>query len=161
MPSQDIFMQLTIFTDFGLRSLMFMAARPHAQSSVREIADHFGISRNHLVKVVHRLAQLGYVTSSRGRGGGIKLAHDPRTVRIGELVQKLEPHMQVVECFDAATNTCRITDMCELKHILHKGKSAFLDTLNNYTLEDAARKSFMDFGLKASNPSPTPTGGPI
>lgn len=151
MHSQDIFMQLTIFTDFGLRSLMFMAARPHAQSSVREIADHFGISRNHLVKVVHRLAQLGYVTSARGRGGGIKLAHDPRTIRIGDLVQQLEPHMQVVECFDATSNTCKITNMCELKHILHKGKTSFIDTLNNYTLEDAARKSFMDFSLREAN----------
>lgn len=132
-------MQLTLFTDFGLRCLMFMASRPQSQSSVREIADHYGISRNHLVKVAHRLGQLGYITSSRGRGGGILLAHDPGSLRIGDIVQELEPHMQVVECFDAASNTCKVTATCELRHILHDGRAAFVDALNKYTLADAAR----------------------
>jgi Rrf2 family transcriptional regulator, nitric oxide-sensitive transcriptional repressor len=70
-------MQLTQFTDYGLRSLMYLAAQPDRFSSVREISDHFGISRNHLVKVVHRLAQLGYLNSTKGKGRGIRLAHDP------------------------------------------------------------------------------------
>ncbi|WP_426043448.1 Rrf2 family transcriptional regulator [Caulobacter sp. DWR3-1-2] len=148
-------MQLTVFTDFGLRSLMFLASRPQSQSSVREIAEHYGISRNHLVKVVHRLAQLGYITSSKGRGGGIRLAHDPVLLRIGDIVQKLEPHMQVVECFDAVSNTCKITATCELKHILHEGREAFVGALNKYTLADASkgRQPFL-FEPSASAASP-------
>jgi Rrf2 family nitric oxide-sensitive transcriptional repressor len=134
-------MQLTAFTDFGLRALMFMAARPDRQASVREIADHYGISRNHLVKVAHRLAQLGYTTTARGRGGGIRLAQDPQTLRIGDIVQRLEPHMHVVECFDAISNTCKVTATCELKHMLHAGRTAFVEALNRYSLADAARGS--------------------
>ncbi len=90
-PSLQDPMQLTIFTDYGLRSLMFLAAQPDKVCSVREIADHYGISRNHLVKVVHRLAQLGYITSSKGKGGGIRLACDANKLKIGDLVRKLEP----------------------------------------------------------------------
>ena len=95
-------MQLTRFTDYGLRSLMYLAVQPDRFSSVREISDHFGISRNHLVKVVHRLAQLGYVNSTKGKGGGIRLAHDPKSVRLGDLVRALETNMTIVECFTAA-----------------------------------------------------------
>ena len=90
-------MQLTVFTDYGLRSLMFLAAQPDKVCSVREISEHYGISRNHLVKVVHRLAQLGYISSSKGKGGGIRLACDAHKLKLGDLVRKLEPNMQIVE----------------------------------------------------------------
>ena len=132
-------MQLTIFTDYGLRSLMFLAAQPDKVCSVREIADHYGISRNHLVKVVHRLAQLGYITSSKGKGGGIKLACDANKLKLGDLVRKLEPNMQIVECFDRETNTCKIVSACRLKHFLSKASQAFLDVLNEYSLADAVK----------------------
>lgn len=132
-------MQLTIFTDYGLRSLMFLAARPDKVSSVREIAEHYGISRNHLVKVVHRLGQLGYITSSKGKGGGIKLACDANKLKLGELVRKLEPNMQIVECFDRETNTCKVISACRLKHFLHDANQAFLDTLNQHSLADAVK----------------------
>lgn len=132
-------MQLTIFTDYGLRSLMFLAARPDKVSSVREIAEHYGISRNHLVKVVHRLAQLGYITSSKGKGGGIKLACDASKLKLGELVRELEPNMQIVECFDRETNTCKVVSACRLKHFLHDANQAFLDVLNQHSLADAVK----------------------
>lgn len=132
-------MQLTIFTDYGLRSLMFLAARPDKVSSVREIAEHYGISRNHLVKVVHRLAQLGYITSSKGKGGGIRLACDASKLKLGELVRKLEPNMQIVECFDRETNTCKVVSACRLKHFLHDANQAFLDVLNQHSLADAVK----------------------
>jgi Rrf2 family nitric oxide-sensitive transcriptional repressor len=93
------------------------------------------------VKVAHRLAQLGYTTTARGRGGGIRLAQDPQTLRIGDIVQRLEPHMHVVECFDAISNTCKVTATCELKHMLHAGRTAFVEALNRYSLADAARGS--------------------
>jgi Rrf2 family nitric oxide-sensitive transcriptional repressor len=132
-------MQLTIFTDYGLRSLMFLAAHPDKVCSVREIAAHYGISRNHLVKVVHRLAQLGYITSSKGKGGGIKLACDAHKLKIGDLVRKLEPHMQIVECFDQKTNTCKVVSACRLKHFLRDANQAFLDVLNQHSLADAVK----------------------
>lgn len=130
-------MQLTQFTDYGLRSLMYLAAQPDRLCSVREIAEHYGISRNHLVKIVHRLAQLGYVSSSKGKGGGIRLAHDPATLRLGDLVLALEPNMHLVECFDRATNTCTVVSGCRLKHFLADANKAFLQALNQHTLADA------------------------
>jgi Rrf2 family transcriptional regulator, nitric oxide-sensitive transcriptional repressor len=129
-------MQLTTFTDYGLRCLMYLAARPGRLSSVKEISEYYVISRNHLVKVVHRLAQLGYVDSSKGKGGGIKLAKNPETIRLGDVVEQLEPNMEMVECFNQQTNCCRITDACQLKSYLFEAERSFLDTLNQYTLAD-------------------------
>lgn len=139
-------MQLTIFTDYGLRSLMYLAANADRMCSVKEISEHFGISRNHLVKVVHRLAQLGYIASTKGKGGGIRLARDAADLRLGELVQALEPHMELVECFNKDTNTCRIASTCQLKHYLFEANRSFIDTLDKYTLADAIRDKGL-FGI--------------
>lgn len=130
-------MQLTLFTDYALRSLIFLAAKPHENSSVKEIAEHYGISRNHLVKVVHKMSTLGLVESSKGKGGGIKLAHDPATMRLGDIVKKME-NMEIVECFNRDLNTCRISEICRLKHVMHEAAQNFIKTLNNYTLKDVA-----------------------
>jgi Rrf2 family nitric oxide-sensitive transcriptional repressor len=132
-------MQLTLFTDYGLRSLMFISAQPDKKASVREIAEHYGISRNHLVKVVHRLSQLGYIHSSKGKGGGLLLACDPAKLRLGDLVKTLEPNMHMVECFDAKTNTCRMISGCQLKHYLFSATKAFIDSLNQHSLADAVK----------------------
>lgn len=132
-------MQLTIFTDYGLRSLMYLAARPERLATVKEISEHYGISRNHLVKVVHRLSQLGYIDSSKGKGGGIRLACDAGKLRLGDLVMQLEPHMDVVECFNQETNSCKITASCRLKHYLYEARQAFVGSLNRYTLADTVQ----------------------
>jgi Rrf2 family nitric oxide-sensitive transcriptional repressor len=132
-------MQLTIFTDYGLRSLMYLAAHPDRRCSVREVAEHYGISRNHLVKVVHRLAQLGYIDSSKGKGGGIKIAQRADKLKLGDLVRALEPNMDIVECFNKDTNTCRIASACQFKHYLFDAKQAFLASLDKHTLADAVR----------------------
>ncbi|MFA5592885.1 MAG: Rrf2 family transcriptional regulator [Micavibrio sp.] len=129
-------MQLTIFTDYGLRVLMYLAARPGQTCNVREIAGYYGISRNHLVKVAHRLAQSGLVVSAKGRGGGLRLAGSAGTMRLGDLVRMLEPHMKLVECFDKDTNRCRITESCGLRHFLSDANAAFIESLNRNTLED-------------------------
>ena len=136
-------MQLTIFTDYGLRTLMYLAAYPERRCSVREVAEHYGISRNHLVKVVHFLSQLGYIDSSKGKGGGIRLAKPAETLRIGDLVRELEPHMQLVECFDKDTNTCRISNGCQLKHFLAEANAAFISALNRYTLAETVRNKLL------------------
>lgn len=118
---------------------MFLAARTDRLCSVREIADHYGVSYNHLVKVVHRLSQLGYVQSVKGKGGGIKLAKDAMTLRLGDLIKALEPNMDIVECFNRDTNTCRITDICQLKHYLFDANNAFISSLNDHTLADTVK----------------------
>ncbi len=132
-------MQLTIFTDYGLRVLMYAAAHRNRLCSVREIADHYGISYNHLVKVVHRLAQLGHIRSVKGKGGGITLAGEADSLRLGQLVRELEPNMNIVECFDRDTNTCRITNACQLKHFLSDASRAFIASLDAHTLADTVK----------------------
>ena len=140
-------MQLTIFTDYGLRTLMYLAAQPEKLSSVREISDHYAISRHHLVKVVHRLSQLGYVATTKGKSGGIRLACDARKVKLGDLVRKMEPNMRIVECFDAATNTCTVVSGCRLKHLLFKANQSFLLTLNGHTLADTIKDDALFLAL--------------
>lgn len=130
-------MQLTLFTDYALRSLIFLAAHSDKSSSVKEIAEYYGISRNHLVKVVHKMATLGLIESSKGKGGGIRLAGDPASMRLGDIVRKME-NMEIVVCFNQDTNTCRISEVCRLKHILYEAMNNFIQTLNKYTLADAA-----------------------
>ncbi|SRR5579883_1887858 len=130
-------MQLTQFTDYGLRSLMYLAIQPDKLCNVQEIAEYYDISKNHLVKVVHRLAQLGYITSSRGKGGGLRLAREPKTIQLGTLVMALEPNMNLVECFNRETNTCTIADICRLKNFLADANKAFINSLNQRTLADA------------------------
>ena len=126
---------------------MYLASKTDKRSNVRDIADYYGISRNHLVKVIHRLAQLGFVTSSKGKGGGIMLAQEPQTLRLGDIVKALEPHMDLVECFNRETNTCRVVSACALKHFLADANKAFLDALNQHTLADAVinKTLFMGF----------------
>jgi Rrf2 family nitric oxide-sensitive transcriptional repressor len=131
-------MQLTTFTDYGLRALMYLQARQESICTVRAIADDYGISRHHMVKVVHRLGQLGYVESLKGKGGGIRLSRDAGGLRLGDLVAKLEANMHMVECFDPETNHCRITEVCRLKHYLKDASDAFITELNKRTLADAA-----------------------
>lgn len=132
-------MQLTFFTDYGLRSLMFLAAHRDRRCSVREIAEHYAVSYHHLVKVVHKLAQLGYVDSTKGKGGGLMLAADAEKLRLGDLVCALEPNMDIVECFNRDTNKCRITSTCQIKHYLFDAQKAFIDSLNKHTLGDTIK----------------------
>ena len=133
-------MQLTSFTDYGLRTLMYLAAHNDELSSVKKIAEHYDISRNHLVKVVHRLSQLEYIETIKGKGGGLKIAEKAMHLQLGDLIAQLEPHMNMVECFDPVTNTCSITESCKLKHFLFEATHSFIDTMNQYTLTDTVYK---------------------
>jgi Rrf2 family transcriptional regulator, nitric oxide-sensitive transcriptional repressor len=136
---QESLMQLTMFTDYALRSLMFIASHPDRLTSVREISEHYNISRNHLVKVIHKLALLEYITTTKGKGGGLAMAISPEQLRLGDLIQELEPNLHLVECFDKETNTCRIINTCRLKHCLMEANAAFIQTLNKYTLANIIR----------------------
>lgn len=131
-------MQLTQFTDYSLRVLIHLARLPApGMATVPEIADHHRISRNHLVKVVHNLAQHGLVMTTRGKGGGIQLARPAHTIGVGDVVRLTEPHMDLVECFDPKTSQCRIVRGCFLKAALHEARRAFMAVLDKYTLADA------------------------
>jgi Rrf2 family nitric oxide-sensitive transcriptional repressor len=131
-------MRLTQFSDFSLRLLVYLAARPDTSCTIGEIAAWYGISKPHLVKVAHNLVKLGYVKSTQGKGGGLRLAKPPGQINIADLVRRTEPDFNTVECFDAKTNTCRITRTCKLKHVLHDATDAFLRVLEGQTLESIA-----------------------
>ena len=128
-------MHLTQFSDYSLRVAIYLAAHPDGLTSVDRISRSYGISRNHLAKVVQRMTDLGVVTSTRGRGGGLRLAMPAGEINVGWLVRQTEPHFQIVECFDPATNTCPIAPACGLKGALARAQRAFLETLDEYTLE--------------------------
>lgn len=86
--------------------------------------------------MIHRLAKIGYIETIKGKGGGIKINNSTPKLRLGDIILKLEPNMFIVECFDANTNTCRITNACHLKHALSLAAQNFIDTMNQYTLSD-------------------------
>lgn len=127
-------MQLTLYTDYSLRVLMYLGLKPQCLSSITEIAQHYNISRNHLVKVVHRLAREGLIHSQRGRRGGITLARPPQAINVGDVVRRMEGAMPLVECFRGTTNRCPITAACRLSGILAEARDSFLRTLDRYTL---------------------------
>lgn len=133
-------MKLTQHTDYAIRVLMFAASRweqedAAALSSIREIAEAYGISENHLMKVVHRLAQEGYLHTQRGRNGGLRLAVDPRKTRLGDVVRVIEDDMALVECF-GENSTCPLTAGCVLAGALDEARRAFIERLDRYTLAD-------------------------
>jgi Rrf2 family nitric oxide-sensitive transcriptional repressor len=130
-------MHLTMFTDFALRTLMRLAGEPARSFATAEIAAEFGISRNHLAKVVRDLAGSGFVTTQRGVGGGFVLARPPQSITLGEVVRALE-HEALVECFRADGGGCRLTARCRLKAKLAAAREAFLRELDTTTLAECA-----------------------
>ena len=127
-------MQLTRFTDFGLRLMMYLSAPAREQPvTVAEVAERFDISRHHLNKVVQRLAQLGWVHTSRGKGGGLALAHPPAHYRLGEVIRALEDHSSLLDC---AEPPCALHGHCGLKPLLDQAQEAFYAALDQHTLAD-------------------------
>ena len=129
-------MQLSLHADFALRALIYLGTHPGQVVSTRQISEAYGISRHHLVRVVQTLAGHGLVDLLPGRTGGVRLAVDPASVRLGDVVRHAEPHLKLVECFDRATNTCPIADCCELRGVLRDALEAFVTALNAHTLAD-------------------------
>jgi Rrf2 family transcriptional regulator, nitric oxide-sensitive transcriptional repressor len=130
-------MHLSTFTDYSLRVLIYAAARAPDQVSLTELAEAYGISRNHLIQVVRKLGHLGYLENTRGRGGGIRLGKDPAKVRISDIVKLTEPGFEMAECFKKGiANRCRLTPVCALRGVLAEATQAFLDTLGQHTLGD-------------------------
>ncbi len=128
-------MQITYFSDYSLRVLVYLAVKDD-KASIAEMSQAFGISKNHLGKAVHHLIKLGCLKSIRGKMGGVILAREPEKINLGEIIQKLEPHMDIVECFNRQKDTCTITPACHLKGVFQEAKDAFLAVLKKYSLAD-------------------------
>ncbi len=129
-------MNLTRFTDYALRTLIFVGLRRDRLSSIQEVSDAFHISKNHLLKVVNELGQQGFLTTIRGRKGGLQLGRPAEEIVIGEVVRAMEPGFELLECFEATRDRCVITTQCRLKGILHRALNGFLAELDSHTLAD-------------------------
>nr|WP_202625155.1 MULTISPECIES: nitric oxide-sensing transcriptional repressor NsrR [Cronobacter] len=138
LPYSEVDVQLTSFTDFGLRALIYMASLPEGRmTSISEVTEVYGVSRNHMVKIINQLSRAGYVTAVRGKNGGIRLGKPAATIRIGDVVRELEP-LSIVNCSSAF---CHITPACRLKQVLGDAVARFLQELDNYTLADLVQEN--------------------
>lgn len=132
-------MRMTVLSDYSLRVLMYLAARPERLVTIQEIATAYGISENHLMKVVNGLSRNGFVETVRGRGGGMRLGKAPHDISIGAVLRRTEDDFNLVECF-GEDDTCRITKVCRLKRILEKALYAYLSELDRWTLADVVKR---------------------
>jgi Rrf2 family nitric oxide-sensitive transcriptional repressor len=130
-------MQLTKFSDYALRVLMYAHAAGDRRVTIEEMAASYCVSRAHLMKVVNALTRAGYLTAVRGRSGGLKLAKPAEEIRLGDVVRTTEPDFALVECF-ATGNQCVITGCCRLPRALHEALDAFLSALDRHTLASVA-----------------------
>lgn len=130
-------MQLTRFTDYSLRVLMYLAHKGEALSTIAEVSTSHAISESHLTKVVHLLGKLGYVTTLRGKGGGIRLARPPQEINLGEVIRATEETPSIMECLAPGYGEgCRLFHVCRLKHVLRDAEAAFFQHLDGYTIAD-------------------------
>lgn len=133
-------MQLTQYTDYSLRVLIYLAKKPEGLTTVSEIAEYHGISRNHLVKVIHNLAIKGFILTTRGRNGGMRLSCPPSKIVLGNVIRNTEPNFDIAECFNTANNCCVITQDCGLKSIFREAQMGFIKAMDKYTLADVATR---------------------
>jgi len=128
-------MRLSLHSDLALRVLMHLALTGENRATIQGISEAFGVSRNHLMKVAHELAGLGYIESTRGSGGGLRLNRPAADIVIGRVVRDMEPDFGLVECF-REDNRCVITPACALPRMLDEALNDFLTRLDAYTLAD-------------------------
>ena len=129
-------MRLTSFTDYTLRTLMYLGASQDRLATINDIAELHLISKNHLMKVVHQLGMSGMVETVRGRNGGLRLNVDPALINIGAIVRQTETDFYMAECFDRQSNTCVYAPACNLKSVLGSATAAYLAVLDSVTLRD-------------------------
>lgn len=131
-------MRLTQWTDYTLRVLMYCAATQGREQpvTITEVAEGYGISRSHLMKIVQELAAQGLLETTRGRGGGMRLMKAPAEINLGAVVRQTETDFHLVECFDPNVNQCRLSGNCRLKGVLGGAINAYLAVLDGVTLAD-------------------------
>ena len=127
--------QLTSYTDYALRVLLYLLSHPEGKATTREMAEAYGISLNHLTKVTKDLTKAGWLVASRGAGGGVRLAPHTADVKVGEIVRHTE-NCDLLECFDLPTNTCAIARCCGLRGVLYLARKAFFDVLDAVPLKE-------------------------
>jgi Rrf2 family transcriptional regulator, nitric oxide-sensitive transcriptional repressor len=133
-------MRLTQHTDFALRLLIYLGlAEPTHRPTIRDAALAFGVAENHMVKIAHRMGQLGFITTMRGRGGGMALARQPSAICVGEVVRATENDLAIVACMPGGSGGCPIAGVCVLQTALGEALQAFLSVLDGYTLQDLVK----------------------
>lgn len=128
-------MHITRYTDYALRVLMYLGLKNEKLSTISEIAEHYSISKSHLMKVVQELSSKGYIVATRGKNGGLKLNGEPKEINIGALIRDTEQHFELVECFSEG-NLCVIAPVCQLKRLFSEALNGFIQVLDRYTLAD-------------------------
>jgi len=133
-------MQLSAYSDYSLRVLMLAALRGAERTTVDQVAETFGISRHHLVKVVHDLGRSGYLDTHRGIGGGFTLGRPADTIRVGDIVRLGEESDLVIGCADKHDRQCRLFPACRLKDALDEAAAAFFGVLDDYSVADLLKQ---------------------
>jgi len=137
LPSSlELTMRLTAFTDYTLRTLIYLAGQHDRLVTIAEIAERHGMSKHHLTKVVYELGLTGVIRTVRGRHGGITLARPAEEIRIGEVVRASEPDFHMADCFDARRATCVYAGRCCVQGMLGRAVGAYLTALDAVTLAD-------------------------
>ncbi|MGB3386961.1 MAG: Rrf2 family transcriptional regulator [Pseudaminobacter sp.] len=129
-------MRMTLQTDYAIRMLIYLALRKEESSTVSDVAARYGLSHNHLLKVALHLRNLGLITTTRGRAGGIRLACEPHQVGIGTLVRNMGNDFALVECMKADGGACILSPACRLKTVICEALGAYLAVFDKYTLAD-------------------------
>lgn len=150
-------MRLADYTDYSLRVLMYCATYPDRRITIADLADDLELSKNHLMKIVNDLARRGLVTTTRGRGGGLRLNGDPRDIRIGDIVRGTESDFRLVECFGEGITSCTLGSACRLKSVFAGALQAYFDSLDRHTLADLVPADFTS-GRSAAARADTPLG---
>ncbi len=147
-------MRLTTMTDYALRMLIYLGQHRERLCTTSEIAQAYQISEAHLTKITHQLGRAGWITTVRGKGGGMRLAREPAQINLGGLVRSIEPDFHLVECLGSG-NACTLAGHCRLTGIVHNALEAFLKQLDGHTLAELLPRG----GPKAAAP-PVPISLP-
>jgi Rrf2 family nitric oxide-sensitive transcriptional repressor len=146
-------MKLTSYTDYALRTLMYLAQNRDKLTTIQDIADAHRIAKNHLTKIVHHLGMLGLVQTVRGRNGGLRLGREPSEINVGEVVRSTESDFFIAECFDPRKPGCIYSASCRLKGVLGRASAAFLGVLDEVTLDTLIGPVDSKDGTRASSTS--------
>lgn len=129
-------MYLSKFTDYSFRVLIYLGHNRNTLFTVDELSDTLNLSAHHMKKIIYKLAKNGYILSSKGRNGGIKLCMDPKNINLGNLLEITEDNLNIVECFSTDNNTCNLNNSCKLKPIINDALNSFKTEFYKYTLDD-------------------------
>ena len=151
-------MRLTVYTDYALRLLMYVALKENGLATIAEVAERYDISRNHLMKVAHQLGIAGYLETVRGRSGGLRLARPAADINLGDVVRHTEQDMALVPCMRPVDAACAIRPSCLLRRALGRATAAFMDVLDEFSLGDLVKprhalRDLLDLGPPPRRPA--------